>query len=892
MDTRRRKKKGMTKTKLLRGLRGSISILLCLILAPFLSVALGLVEYARLQQVIELTEEIYELTGMSVLADYDPYIHNRFGLLCVSQEDSFGTGFSAQLTENAKMMGNQISLNNISLTGKMSLQDADTLKKQLMDVSELTVTSAVLGKDFHLEELLEKLNEFSGFQNFTNVIDGLSTVADKLSEVVNQLNELKDIFEHLWHAIDNATNSANKLVEKTADFYKRLGDNGVMLNGSGETEETENRVLQAFVENYSLDLQSLSSAGKSLVDDFGNVKANLDEVKLAIVGLKSALQAAKDALVSINSSSADNTVDPNGKITQSAVEPMNAVITQIDTLVTDTLNSFKEETVSALKEVMRKIVEEAFQQCGLSQMVRYSDIIAGRYFTLPLSSQAKTDLLDLLETVKEIYDEQGSGDFTLLQAYFKERFIPDFHNINIDNLLNKVEQALQDAGENIVQNGEEKVQSILTKLVDIVRSLFDLDICYEPDFNAQVQTTSASTSPYQDFINNVNNLNTAASEFGESLVPLNVVQLFKSLAGIFKNIYKVIQSVFSIIGNILSNIGSLAGDMFTGNWKQLYERLLISGYMRHNLPCRIDDADLTAVPGGVRAQLAGEGLTGFPYDDIARPPAYPSAQSTAESSLSSMSGQLSNLQNGRGADRAFKGAEMEFILAGTNSEIANQTVAFLNIYFLRLLLDIPSVFQDGAVAATAAAASVASWLIYILYILIEPFCDTILLVNGGTVDLIRSQCYLTPVKIPDFLETLTDVIVSNAQLSAAVKNEIDGNLKVKMKEYIDENNYEPSSDVDSLMDGDGTQIDYRTTMLLLLFLAVDPADQIRRLQDIIRMETEQYYIDQGKTFRFGATYTALEIAANVTFYPFFDLGVASGGSPTLPAGRISQFVGY
>ncbi|MBQ4103295.1 MAG: hypothetical protein IJC90_02425 [Clostridia bacterium] len=43
--------KKSTKEKIKKGVNGSISIFLCILITPFLSIALGLVEYARYQQV-------------------------------------------------------------------------------------------------------------------------------------------------------------------------------------------------------------------------------------------------------------------------------------------------------------------------------------------------------------------------------------------------------------------------------------------------------------------------------------------------------------------------------------------------------------------------------------------------------------------------------------------------------------------------------------------------------------------------------------------------------------------------------------------------------------------------------------------------------------------------
>ncbi len=62
----KRGKKRM-KHKWKRRINGSISILLCLLLTPFLSIALGLVEFAKFKQVFEFTVEVFERKDISTL---------------------------------------------------------------------------------------------------------------------------------------------------------------------------------------------------------------------------------------------------------------------------------------------------------------------------------------------------------------------------------------------------------------------------------------------------------------------------------------------------------------------------------------------------------------------------------------------------------------------------------------------------------------------------------------------------------------------------------------------------------------------------------------------------------------------------------------------------------
>ena len=219
-DTKKRKKI-FAKAKVKKCFMGSISILLCLLITPFLSLALGLVEYSRYQEVLEITDEIYELTGISVLSDYDNYIHNRFGLLATSQDHEFADGADDLLKSNIKVLGNQVTLENPSFSGKLSLANTETLRQQVIDFSELTSTTAVLAEDFNLEDLLNKLQNVQQFQDVMNTVDSLADLADALTVAVEKLEALQTSLNDLQSAVNNAVSSANTLSTQMADLYKK-----------------------------------------------------------------------------------------------------------------------------------------------------------------------------------------------------------------------------------------------------------------------------------------------------------------------------------------------------------------------------------------------------------------------------------------------------------------------------------------------------------------------------------------------------------------------------------------------------------------------------------------------------------------------------------------------
>ena len=80
---------------------------------------------------------------------------------------------------------------------------------------------------------------------------------------------------------------------------------------------------------------------------------------------------------------------------------------------------------------------------------------------------------------------------------------------------------------------------------------------------------------------------------------------------------------------------------------------------------------------------------------------------------------------------------------------------------LRLILDLVPIFTDEGVNAMAASATIAAWIVYIAVILGEPFCDTVILVNGGESYLFKGKCYLSPTGIVDLGKDIASLATEN-----------------------------------------------------------------------------------------------------------------------------------
>lgn len=874
--SKKKERKKIKKARLLKRAKGAISILLCLLLTPFLSIALGLVEYARYQEVIELVDEIYELTGVSTLSDYDEYIHNRFGLLATSQDGSVMDDTEALLAENMKLLGKQADVENPLVFGMMPLTNTQVLRQQVVDFSELTSTTAVIAEDFKVEELLQKLQGVSQFNDIMNTVDSLADLTDALTTAVEELENLKTALNNLQSAINSEVTSANTLASDMADLYKKLGENGITLPQEASLEEIENTVT-SFCNDYLEDFKDLYVTGNTLVTQLNSIKTNLENVKTSADKFIAAVQNAREALGNV---SASNSVDEDGSITNSATGTLEDVLKNMEAFVTETLSELKEETIEIAKQTVSNIIDVTLEETGLAGISeRYSQIVNGQYFSLPLTDVAKQDIVDLLQTVQEVYTSQSTDS---LNVYFKGKLVPNI-NIDVDTIISGVESVLSDAKASLTDNTEDSLISLLTKLVNIVKGLFDLDLFYEGDFNAFVNMGNAASSPYQDFLDQVGNLFTAVEDFKDSLTGIDLFGMLDALGDMLSSIWNLLKAIVDIAGAAIQSIAELGNSIITGDTRRLYEKLLISGYMRHNLPCRLDAGiyEYDAERNISMLSIKGKGLTGMEYNDIARPAVYVGQASElnaegGKTKFEALATMLDNLKNGNGTDTMFKGAELEYIRAGTKSELANQVIVFFDLYFLRLILDVPSIFMDGDVSTVAASATVASWVVYIFYILAEPLCDTLLLVNEVDVPLVRTDCWLTATGLPDFFSKISDAV-----LGPELKRELEG--------YAGE--YMQGSGESTGIAG-ATEIDYRTHVLLLLFIYVDSDTQIARLQDLIELETKEYYQQQGKTFSMSQTFTVIESSANIKFNPFFDLGIYNGGASLIPSKRIINGVSY
>lgn len=882
MKNREKKTRRLSRKTLMRGTRGAISILLCLLLTPFVSVTLGLVEYARYQQVVALCDEVYELTGMSLLTDYDPYLQERFGLLATNQQGNLGTDGVQLLEENMKLLGNQVTLGNPSVQGTLALSNEAMLRRQVVDVSEMTATTALLAKDLKLEDLLDKLAELQGVGNFLGTVSSLAGLSDALRVAVEELEDLQQAANALNTGVVEAKATATTLASNLAGFYQKLSDQGLALSADATQEEID-AALEQFQQSHQKEYTDLFRTGKTLYDQLRALPGLLDAAKTAADEFVKAVEAAQKAAEELLPT---NDVDQDGSISQEATTALEDVLDEMVGLVDETLSDLNDQAIQAGKDAVLKILGAALEEVGLKNVEsRYQQIVSGIYFTTPMGSWAKADLTAFLKNVYTLHQAAGPD---ALAAYVDSILSIDLQ-FDPEQLAQRVGDVLVQATDKLLNESTKRVGQLLTDLVNVVRGLFNLDTFYDPDLDSFVNVAAGSANGYQNFLNALSRLLQASENLGTSLGKGGIDGLWgalKAMADMFGAIVDTMKALIDIVGESLKSIASIIGDFWNGNTRGLYERLLISGYMRHNLPCRLD-AD-TILDGKEGDSVS---LTGFSYADLPKlPPKGPIEE--WGSGFIALGNFFKGLQNGgKGDDPIFEGAHLEYIRAGTNSELANQAITFFDLYFLRLLLNIPTVFKDAEVKGLAASATIASWLVYVLYMLVEPYCDTLLLVNGGEVPFVKGKCWLVPTKLADFIKRMGDVT-----LGGALKEDWDKLSKEDLDKLMKEEGFvsDTGGGTDGGTDGgkDWMEVGYQTHVLVQLLIFVQPDTQIERLGNLIEMEATEYYRQQGQSFKMSETYTAVSISAQADLKTLLDVGLAAGGDPLQPSFDLKQTISY
>lgn len=903
--------------KYLNGGKGVISIFLIAVMLPFVGLADLLVESARYHSAVTILDEAMDSSGLSVLADYDEYLFDRFGLLAIDNSAEISEDYRMYMEKNTESL-NAWGLNDISAQGSYALTDNQILIKEIAEFSQYSAPAA-LANDLGLSDLISALERMTKMTDTFEIITGMGNVTGSMVDVSNALNDLKTIagsfeagrndyttkynefalaFSNLATAVNvrdqkrvNVDEIENQLKEfsKTADIQEKIGLANAELDELEQKKQNQQITDEEYEEGkknqeellteLQKELNTALEENENLQKDFQKAQEELQAAEDKILNEKTALTNSKDAyfdsighiigiideymtqsdtLLENLETLATSGIELGTKVGETEVnhadkvEELNRQKDELEKKAADEQDSkLKEEYKESIEEIENQIVDYKAGGANISA--------AGNNVKNKVENYSN----DLRESMKE-YNAEQLNEYVSLLTSVQTRLV----ELNVDSVTS---QSILDRGQYYVEISggfltSASIQSIMDTLEEqmtggglmskingfgtTMRSLFTTNLFFDARLTSYISESTGYAGSDMDLIlNDFSRLINLMDGTGSGLV---------GLVNVVLRLNEIVQAMIDLISHIMNYLAGMVTRAVTALSEllsnQCGEKLLIDEYLVKILPNRTSISDT--------GQINGKNpFTGYPYSKVKF--AEHSNQVPVLGDINALVDLFSDIKNG-GDDLMFSGAEAEYILIGSRSEAVNQAVAFFQIYFARLLIDMPQILGNKEVTAIANATTpIGAVIIYILYIFIEPMIDTILIVNGVEISLILKVVYFTPTGLTQLVSHLT---------SLGLDSEEQEKIKSKAEEICN------ISSISGVLNKDtkGITWKYENYLFLLMLVSLDNETAVERFCNIVMLEAKAYYGQDN--FDIEKTYTCIEGTVKGKFDPVLPFGsIATGG---------------
>lgn len=819
--------------KIRRATEGVISILLVIALLPFFSLAAAVIEAERYQNAVKALDEALGSSALSTLAQYDSYLLDRFGLLAVKQTDD-ESFIETQLNQylqkqrTTDMYGAGTDTLEAEAEGIYPLADISVLHQQIMNYSAGLVPAKFVAELGQLDALVSEIEKsfggglmaiFGQIKSGADMLDQEATLIEDIEDSITEMGKVSDAIT----AYDAAFSSFESAMNRLYDHY----------NSPIPEDDAGAAAWEATLASLREDARDARDKYTQKLDD---VTARLDALHSKIQDVitsknnfvSSAASFGFSTLKAAESVELDNTKDAAEK-----TELKNLIATgdAFDASVESMSNQLNE----ALVDLSNDDFSRAFQGIAAAkQAVASADTNYGytgtretQYHNVEL--EHFRDVNQLAKLVKDIEDEaQSSGWLDTLLALFdilNELFSSDlFFNPELSVTLDTSYYSTKFGGLPGEKDRSLPRYSLASSYEadDEARSkayLEDIDPDYDPD-DPYGFYAGSTQSKLDALVSSIAELNRR----GDKL---------RSAPWVSKKI-AALSDCAEQLGDVIEKLNAFLLDLAVNVLQKIYERILLMGYLGYNLPNRTNFD-------------SGRTLTGFSYSNAALAPSVTGSNIGIGlfGPLLSIGGLIALTTPNK--NYSFSGAELEYIIAGSNSEISNQVLVFLIIWLMRAGLDAFPVIKNSEVKAIAEALKaiplvgiVVSYVYWILIIILEPLLDTFFLVNGGSIRFVKRQdeIFLTPTGISKLAENITKLTLNTEEKKDKVKQTLREKWSDKLGEF-----------------------DYTQHAVIFMMLLGNETEYLQRLTNIIQAEGTYRSRTDGATAsqRALGTYTDFDI---------------------------------
>lgn len=751
----------------INGTKGVISLFLAILMLPFTIFVGALVNANRVNSAASIFDEALCNAANSTLGTYTPFLKKRFGLLALKydvkgtlsqndvQECISGT-FSDYMKINCGALSNTFLEPDYQAKGVYPLSDPTVMKGQILQFSKYSVPKQLVEDTIDIDGLIKKFESlipgyafFDSLKNIAGTADSCMTYADNISflkDCADTQDQNYKNYEKAYTEFASAITSyhnAQKALEDAKAAAANADEDGVADSSAVTKAET---ALANAKTTLATKRSAYASAIKALYDSMKKVAeqqatVNSDTTKIS--------QNTADTLVGLVKSSNEQAKINNDKALAENARALKDLQTAYDKNEID--EATFEARKSSIEQDNKRIQDDTLRLKAEGQAVSIGSKqwdASYKKLTNAEKVQNTEHYNPLLAKLDALHTTVNAYDCDTAPTVDKNTYFCDLS----EQLLTKTD--VEGYEDSIVDTiAKDSIITYFTATINLFKALVSLGFTYNLNLNAKINTsfyhntygglpsqkdrsryplvdseTAAdrkTSEHYKDILSGystalncpepsgttIEDVGTKLGELLELFVssPLTLtgklISIVTNLVKMFKIIYKLFDCLVTLVKALINtDIGSF-----------IYQKILVTGYLNYVTPCR------TTFQSGTK-------LTQTSSADV-----LPGDSGVADEGL------------------CFRGAEREYLVFGHTDETQNQRSAFLIIYALRIITNIVPVVTNPDVTSFAHELSLLPYIglfVAVAYevcvCFAEAFIDTLLMVWGQEIPLVKTIVYLTP----------------------------------------------------------------------------------------------------------------------------------------------------
>lgn len=877
-------------SRLIKNRRGSITIMISVILIAVLSLSSTLIEIARYRSLERIFREVEENAAFSVLSHYDRDLFKNFGLLAVSQDvgkDELVKYMEKNLSGISETQKNGIdsllTLADVDFDKLYDLAQDDVLRGQIMEFAAFRAPATLIDNALNMEELvkglvkeLEKcLPMLNLFQNILNVIDS----------AVNAILEI----QKLGDAGKNLKDSNNEYEKALEEYNKAVTDRDEYQNANSSSEEEEDEDAQVqqkeSEEEYQANLRKknddVAAAAAALRSNLADVKEKLGDYWKryesflgAFDGLSSAGITAKIETSKGKYEKAALETDEYGNQTANAKSAENIVksVNQLNDginrtksqcgKISDCMKAIHENDIIRSQErlsAQMELLNQKPEQLGKMETA-HIDGTGGLWVAVDIVVKA---LEFVAEIVKAIIEGIKSVTecleiFELLFPALSERTL--CNNVIGENELQSLAGHLNNGAMRSVENkfalqDQKEVQLQISRAQEVADKVEfntnSLQIGNGPGENYGLQ--NAIDAHYQAI--------QRLMDVCEDMTSWSLLQLFPLtlIANVLRAIAAGIEYVFSCINLCNYLIRAWADGSLT---KIIYQRLYIASYA-------------SGMFSNFATDLTGDKrMNGSSFPDF----------------------RTASIEND-----CFDMANAEYIFNGSSAEAENLYDVLQWMLIIRTFCNLPAVLTNQTVMDIVSPlfaggiTVVFGIIVILLFMVLEGLVDVFFLQHGETVPIIKIDGYLKAEdgNLQELKKKLRGMLKSNDKAKEMLKLKEDENGSKENspgKTPLEKN-------VDECVEKWGRSLiewDYQDHLLFMLLVSKSSDQMLARCADLIDLQMKKMKKENGdfEKFELQKMATFIRVDAKAAFRPVLPIPIVPGIQDGTLKTEVLHYSGY